>query len=40
VLTRSQSELGRLAKTLLRDALYEQRRETKVKVKVKVKVKK
>jgi hypothetical protein len=37
VLTRSSFELGRLAKTLLRDALYEQRRETKVKVKVKVK---
>src|ERR1700679_340809 len=37
VLTRSPFELGRLAKTLLRDALYEQRREAKVKVKVKVK---
>jgi hypothetical protein len=39
VLTRSPFELGRLAKTLLRDALYEQRREAKVKVKVKVTVK-
>lgn len=39
VLTRSPFELGRLAKTLLRDALYEQRREAKAKEKVKVKVK-
>jgi hypothetical protein len=37
VLTRSPSELGRVAKTLLCDALYEQRREAKAKAKVKVK---
>jgi predicted rRNA methylase YqxC with S4 and FtsJ domains len=40
VLTRSQFELGRLAKTLLRDAQYEQRRRAKVKTTAKAKVKK
>jgi hypothetical protein len=39
VITRSSSELGRLAKTLLRDALFEQRREAKPKSKSKSKSK-